>query len=152
MKSTHARQYIVGATLGFWAAVVSVSCAPQPAAAQTLGLHTISAHASGGMNNFNPGAFIRSADGYTLGGYWNSERRLSLYAGRSFTVASHGPLSADITLGAITGYRAAPVLPLAVPSLAWRYAPRSAVRLAVIPPLPIKGASAVAHLIFEKEL
>ena len=152
MKSTHARQYIAGATLGFWAAVLAASCSPQPASAQTIGAHTISAHSRGGMNNFNPGAFIRTPDGYTVGGYWNSQRRLSLYAGRSFTLTSHGTLSADITLGAITGYRAADVLPLAVPSVAWRYAPRSALRLAVVPPLPIEGTSAVVHLIVEKSL
>lgn len=45
-------------------------------------------------------------DGWSVGAYYNSERRVSFVAGRTF---EHGPLWAEI--GVATGYSAASVVP-----------------------------------------
>lgn len=105
-----------------------------------IGLHLGSAHVpAGDYNDFNPGAYVANAEGYVAGGYYNSQQRLSLYAGRTLPI--YGPVS--VTLGAVTGYDYGPVAPLVAPSVTlggWR--------LTIIPKTPVTDA-AVAHLSFE---
>ena len=81
------------------AIVVFSSCTVQAA---TLGVHAGSAHFPGGsyQNNFNPGVYLRTDDGITVGGYYNTLRRLSLYAGYTF---EYGPLG--LLGGVVTGYQ-----------------------------------------------
>jgi hypothetical protein len=96
------------------------------AQAQTIGMHLGTMHSERGYNNRNPGLYV-NADGWTAGGYCNSESRserfpdakackLSTYAGITFQRELMSRLAATVTVGAITGYRAG-VQPMAVPSL-----------------------------------
>lgn len=78
-----------------------------------IGLHLLSLHAQPGMETATPGIYARHApSGTTLGLLRNSEGKASAYAGLTF---ERGPVA--ITLGAVTGYQRAAVLPLVVPSL-----------------------------------
>jgi hypothetical protein len=68
-----------------------------------VGLHLASHHFPDdeGYNNVNVGAYARFDNGLTIGGYRNSIRRNSFYAG--YTQALPGPFS--VTVGAISGYK-----------------------------------------------
>lgn len=85
------------------AALVSITLCPSTARSQTIGVHVVSMHmpARPDQNNQNLGLYVRSADGWTLGGYRNTLRRTSLYAGGTMSLL--GPL--DLTAGVISGYQ-----------------------------------------------
>lgn len=72
--------------------------------AQTVGVHLGSHHSSGEFENFNPGLYYRSADGWTGGAYRNSERRWTAYAGFTFEAEFRGWKPA-LTIGGMYGYR-----------------------------------------------
>lgn len=114
--------------------------------AQTIGLHTISAHQHGGFSNVDPGIYVRS-EGWTGGIYRNSYRKISTYAG--YTWETEGTISFAVTVGAVTGYPAAPIMPLLVPSMAVHFG-GDAVRLGFVPRPPTgAGSSAALHLMVE---
>ena len=46
-----------------------------------IGMHIASVHSVGGMNNHNPGIYIRTESGFSAGTYRNSYRRDTYYAG-----------------------------------------------------------------------
>jgi len=133
------------------AALIVASCSACPGYAQTtVGVHLGSQHSSGGFNNVNPGVYLNHK-GFTVGGYYNSERRASYYGGYTLELPI-GPLRAGLTVGAITGYQAAKVIPLVVPSVAvvdpllggrWR--------VMFVPKVNTGGAAAV-HLTHEWSL
>lgn len=78
-----------------------------------IGLHLFSLHAQPGMQTATVGVYACHApSGATLGLLRNSEGGASAYAGITL---ERGPLA--ITLGAVTGYQRAAVLPLVVPSI-----------------------------------
>lgn len=137
--SAHHRR--IGAALG---AALAFCCAP--AEAQTIGLHLASWHSEPGYNNANPGLYLRTAGGWTAGGYRNSVRRNSTYAGWTGGVELATGLRAELTLGAITGYPAAAVLPLVAPSLRIGGDTGPALRLTVLPKVHAKQGAHVAHL------
>ena len=111
--------------------------------ADTLGFHIGSQHfPSKQYNNANPGAYYIHSSGATIGTYYNSERRQSVYAGWTW---DYGPWR--LQAGAITGYRRAAVLPLIAPSVSLGYG----FRLTALPPFGSQG-SAVLHLSFETKL
>ena len=110
-----------------------------------IGLHVVSLHSSPGLNNTNPGVYVKTQAGYTAGTYFNSERRQSFYLGRTFNVI--GPV--DITAGIITGYKAHPVMPMLVPSVKMDLTGPYAVRLAYVPKVQKGGAHAL-HLMIER--
>lgn len=113
------------------------------ACAGTLGLHIGSQHFPAQQyNNFNPGAYYIHDNGATIGTYYNSERRQSVYAG--WTLDS-GPWR--IQVGAITGYARSRVLPMVAPSVALGHG----FRLAVIPKIE-RGGSTAVHLMYEMKL
>lgn len=122
------------------------SCgAVAPAAADTrVGAHLGSYHFEGNFNNFNPGVYVYH-DGWTAGTYYNSERNQSYYAGYTFEYPLVGPFTGGLTVGAITGYSRASVMPLAVPSIAWRTSgdSRLALRVSFVPKVEKGGSSAV---------
>ena len=95
-------------------AAAVLSC--QQARAETsIGIHIGSQHDKAGFNNFNPGVYVNH-NGYTLGTYYNSERKQSYYAGYTFESAPfYGSLRGALTVGGITGY-GRPMF-LAVPSI-----------------------------------
>ena len=111
--------------------------------ADTLGFHIGSQHFPAKQyNNFNPGAYYIHSSGATVGTYYNSERRQSVYAGWTW---DYGPWR--LQAGAITGYRRADVLPLIAPSVSLGYG----FRLTVLPKVERRG-SAVVHLTWEMKL
>ena len=111
--------------------------------ADTLGFHIGSQHFPAKQyNNANPGAYYIHSSGATIGTYYNSERRQSVYAGWTW---DYGP--GRLQAGAITGYRRAAVLPLIAPSVSLGYG----FRLTVLPKVERRG-SAVVHLTLEMKL
>lgn len=137
----------VGLTIAALAACFAASCTMAPAHAETrIGLHLGSYHASGDYNNFNPGVYVYH-NGWTAGTYYNSERHQSVYAGYTFEHPLVGPFSGGLTVGAITGYQRAAILPLVVPSVSLRVSPSVSARLSVIP--PVSGMPLVLHASIE---
>lgn len=118
--------------------------------AQTVGIHTVSVHAHGGYNNVNPGLYVRHG-GITFGTYRNSYRKQSAYLGYTLETPQWHSMTAAVTVGAITGYERASVMPMLVPSVAYHFG-RSAVRLGIVPRPPVNGGSAAMHLMFETRL
>ena len=111
--------------------------------AGTLGFHLGSQHFPAQQyNNFNPGAYYIHDNGATVGTYYNSERRQSVYAGWTW---DSGPWRLQV--GAITGYKRRAVLPMIVPSVALGYG----FRLTVLPKIE-RGGSTVIHLMWEMKL
>jgi len=121
----------------------------------TIGLHLASVHSNTNPkhppNNVNPGVYVETTEGWTAGTYRNSQYRQSFYAGRTLDLDLAPVITASLTLGAITGYRQSPVLPLAVPSLRLRLSDDVATRVAYVPRVEKKGAAAV-HLMVEFKL
>jgi len=113
--------------------------------AATIGLHTVSWHDQPGYHSRTPGLYLRTASGITMGALQNSEGHASAYAGYTASTSEARPISAAITVGLIHGYELAPVLPMAVPSIALRLTPQAAVRLLVLPRFhPKQGATALS--------
>lgn len=124
---------------------------PLAANAQTVGLHLGSHHTGPGYCDANPGAYYRSRDGWTAGAYRNSEcKRWSAYAGRTWEYEFPNRWALAGTVGIITGYRRAAVLPLAVPSLRTPYYRGAALRVVYLPRLG--DLPAVWHVMVEKRL
>lgn len=119
------------------------------AGAQTIGLHTVSAHEHSGMNNTNPGLYVRFDNGLTAGFYRNSYREQSAYLAWTVESAQWHNLSAAITAGGVSGYPSARVMALVVPSVAYHVG-ESAVRLGIVPRPPKTGAAAALHLMLER--
>lgn len=110
--------------------------------AGTLGLHIGSQHFPAQQyNNSNPGVYYISDQGWTAGTYYNSERKQSVYAGKSW---DYGPFR--LQAGFITGY-SRPVLPMVAPSVGLG----AGFRLTVLPKVERDG-SAVIHLMWETTL
>lgn len=136
------------------AAAMLATCAPAKAQQiQAIGLHTLTWHdraapAGARYEGVTPGVYLRLGDqhgGPTVGVLRNSHARLSLYAGWSWSSDDRQPLSVAFTAAGITGYDAAPVVPLFAPSLQWRLTEQAAVRLAAVPRWhPKQGASMVS--------
>lgn len=107
--------------------------------ALAIGLHIGTYHfdRSKDYNEFNPGIYA-VCDGWTAGAYHNSERKVSVYAGRTFDV---GPI--DVTLGAVAGYRRAPLVPMVVPSYKIKDGPRVSLLL------PLEKGGGGLHLSWE---
>lgn len=111
--------------------------------AGTVGLHIGSKHfPAQEFNDANPGAYYIHDNGATVGTYYNSERRQSVYAGWTW---DSGPWRLQV--GAITGYERRGVLPMVVPSVALGYG----LRVAVLPKVE-RGGSTVIHLMLETKL
>ncbi len=122
--------------------MLSLMLACGSASASTLGLHIGSQHfPAKDFNNANPGMYYIADSGATVGGYYNSERKLSLYAGYTY---DYGPFR--LQAGVITGY-SRPVLPMVAPSVALGHG----FRLTVLPKVARGGAS-VIHLTWETKL
>ena len=118
------------------------------AQAQTFGIHAASIHEKQGMNNTNPGAYVRFENGATFGTYFNSIRKQSNYIAWSFETEQWHRLSAAITVGAVTGYQAK-LSALIVPSIAY-HSNAATVRIGIVPRPPVHGGSAALHLMVER--
>ena len=129
------------------AATLGMSCQVRAA---TIGLHLGSKHEAQGMNNVNPGVYVRDARGWTAGAYLNSVCRASLYVGRTWESPQWHGLSAAVTVGAVTGYERS-VTALLVPSVAYSGA-IGTVRLGIVPRPPVAGGQGALHLMVERAL
>lgn len=128
----------------------AASCTPAPALADTrVGVHVGSHHFGGDFNNVNPGVYVYH-NGWTAGTYYNSERKQSAYAGYTFEHALGRGLTAALTVGAITGYEYAKVLPLIFPSVSYKLSDTYSVRVGALPKVGKAGAAAV-HLMIESK-
>jgi hypothetical protein len=115
------------------------------AQADTVGLHLASVHVpQRHFNNTNPGLYYRNDAGWTAGGYRNSLRRTSAYAGYTW---EYGVLG--LTAGAVTGYQHT-VQALVVPSLRLFTHDGFSARLAYIPRVEKRIESNVWHLMVER--
>ncbi len=84
--------------------------------AQTIGANLVTAHASGGYRAWTPGFYARIDSGLTAGILRNSEGGMSAHVSKTWRVLPLG-VPIDLQAGAITGYRRAPVLPIATASV-----------------------------------
>jgi hypothetical protein len=120
------------------------------ASATTLGLHLGSRHSNYDQpwNDVNPGLYARFDNGVIVGTLRNSERTQSYYAGwsRDWPLTTH--IDAGITLGLITGYKRADVLPLVVPSIRLGFTENVGLRTSLLVNPDKRGAHAV-HLSVE---
>jgi hypothetical protein len=68
----------------------------------TIGVHLASVHVPSEpwQQNFNPGVYAMTDDGWTAGVYRNTIDRTSVYAGKAFT---YGPFS--LVVGVVSGYQ-----------------------------------------------
>lgn len=115
-----------------------------------IGLHLGSKHFQSEFkyNNVNPGLYV-VYDGWTAGGYYNSERRPSFYAGYTWEYRTKF-LTPGLTVGAITGYKRASVLPMIVPSISVGLTEQVSARLTFIPKVE-KSSASVLHLSIERK-
>jgi hypothetical protein len=126
---------------------------PPPAHGQTVGLHIATAHFGGdGLQPHTPGLYARADsgpfEGLTLGGYRNSYGLQSRYLAYTLQTASR---VFALTVGAVTGYPARPVLPMLVPSARVPLGDTgAALRLAFIPKPPRVGTAAGLHVAIER--
>lgn len=102
-----------------------------------------------GLCNQNPGVYVKSESGWAGGVLKNSECRLGAWGAYSFetnTIRLLGvPASAGLMVGGITGYRAAPLLPLIAPSVKV-----SVFRFTYLPKAPGAQSDGI-HLSIEKK-
>jgi hypothetical protein len=127
-----------------------VLLASHPANAATVGLHLATAHFGGDgtpLKSATPGAYLVTDLGLSVGTYRNSYGRSSTYAG--WTLQTDDQRFA-ITVGAVTGYSAARVMPLLVPSARIPITSGVSARLSFIPKPVKSGHAAGLHLSIER--
>lgn len=122
-----------------------------------IGLHVASWHADPDFNNFNPGGFVRSECEVLygqpqVGVFYNSESRMSAYAGLEFEYDRDAPITPFLLVGAATGYEEFPVVPLV--NAGFRFGPFSddvpiAFALGYTPPCGSDCGDHVVHLALE---
>lgn len=107
-----------------------------------IGLHMVSLHSEPtypcdvqvdgrcNFNNTNPGLYVVAPSGLTLGAYINSYRQWSSYAGWTWHTADN---RFALTVGGVTGYRFATVMPVVIPSVRFDLNEQWGARLSVIP-------------------
>jgi len=111
---------------------------------ELVGMHIGTWHDAVGFCSNTPGTYAKWVNGMTLGTFRNSEcENYSFYVGKTYETDLAGSIRAAVTIGAITGYRAADVLPLVAPSLSIAMPRRAAVRITYIPKVAQDGANAL---------
>ena len=130
------------------AAVVGALVLAMPVKAETIGAHVGSWHSEPGFNNVNPGAYYRADSGATVGAYRNSIRRVSTYAGWTWSKPIAEGVQASVTAGVIAGYEGG-AMPMAIPSLRIAAGEHLAARVIVIPKIDPKQGAHVVHLAVE---
>jgi len=110
--------------------------------ADTIGVNLFSAHEDSKYCNDTPGVYYANTEGYTLGVYKNSEcKKFSTYVGRTFETV--GIIGASITLGAVTGYKYADVLPFVIPSITIRASQEFFARISFLPAISNDGKNII---------
>jgi hypothetical protein len=118
-------------------------------AQHVLGAHMATAHFGADLKAETPGLYARHSNGATAGFYRNSYGQWSTYAAWSWQTPGK---TLALTVGAVTGYPAARVMPLVVPSARVPLWQGAALRLAYIPKPLRHGTAAGLHLAIEHEL
>jgi hypothetical protein len=136
-------------------AFLAISAFVAPAQADEIahfGLHIASVHVPQyNYNNANPGIYVRMESGMTYGAYYNSERRMSAYAGYTYDFND----TFSVTVGVISGYKMGGektrIMPMVVPTMKLGKIGETTFRLAVIPQLTSskRQGSTVIHLMAE---
>lgn len=131
----------------------------EPYKLNTVGLHlgtkhfsqnkVSSKHAQGTWNDINPGVYVKLQNGMTFGTYYNSERKQSAYVGRTFSKNLTQNLEIAATVGIISGYNKS-VLPLVLPTVAYKFHQDFAARVGFVPKVNKQG-SAGLHFMVEKQ-
>lgn len=133
-----------------WAFAASLVWLTPPSHAATFGTHVATAHFGSvphrKLESWTPGVYVRTNAGLTLGAYSNSHGRPSTYAAWTWETASR---RFAVTAGAVTGYPAAPVMPLLVGSARVPITHRASLRIALLPK-PRNGAGGL-HLAIEHD-
>lgn len=118
-----------------------------------VGLHIATKHDKTGFCEFNPGLYIETSKGVTVGFYKNSECNTSGYAGYTFETRPYGPVRLGLMLGGVIGYNAFPVAPMVIPSVSVGFSGDRnkgwGVRASYLPKFGNMGSRAV-HLSLEK--
>ena len=121
---------------------------PKRAYAATLGLHLATAHFGGeGLHSSTPGVYLTTNSGLTLGAYSNSYGATSTYAAWTWQTADK---RFALTAGGVTGYPAARVMPLLVPSVRIPIVGGASARLSFLAKPPKKGSAGGLHLSVER--
>lgn len=120
-----------------------------PYAVNTVGLHLGTWHQTGTWNDINPGVYVKLQNGMTFGTYYNSERKQSAYVGRTFSKNLTQNLEIAATVGIISGYNKS-VLPLVLPTVAYKFHQDFAARVGFVPKVNKQG-SAGLHFMVEKQ-
>lgn len=117
------------------------------AAIAAIGLHLASMHpgATRDFNDTNPGLYVRTECGITVGAYHNSLSRVSVHASYSTDIRGT-PLF--VTAGAVTGYRL-PVSPLVMAGVRQNIGPLT-VRVGYLPKVQKVNNSHVVHFMIER--
>lgn len=117
-----------------------------------LGLHLATAHSAPGFEAATPGIYMRAGYGFTAGAYRNSYGKGSAYVAWTLETGDFlGQRRFALTVGAVTGYPARPVLPLLVPSVRFGLSDDVSLRLAFIPKPPEIGSAYGLSLSIERE-
>lgn len=98
-----------------------------------IGFHLVTWHSQDVYNGINPGAYARTDCGMVAGAFYNSESRMSAYAGMVFEKPI-GRLTPFIIAGAVTGYDRSPILPILTPGIGIELSESVGVRVAYLPP------------------
>lgn len=131
------RNFLALTLLGFALAAQAETSAPV-----TVGLHIATAHSSKGFCQNTPGVYAMWANGLTAGVYQNSEcEKYSAYIAQTWR--TEGRVKFSLTAGAVTGYKAAAVLPLIVPSVAIPLGDHAYMRLSYLAKVQSYGAHAL---------
>ena len=106
-----------------WIVVLMIFATPALSAQTYVQINGVSLHDRPGYNSLNYGAGIEQAvtrDWTVAGGwYYNSERRGSGYAYGRYAVYKQDSWDIGVTVGAVTGYRRAAVVPMAFPEVCY---------------------------------
>jgi hypothetical protein len=151
MKNYH---HLVRSVLAIGLALLAMAaigyCTKAQAQKLTLGVHLATAHFGADLKTETPGLYARHSSGATVGFYRNSYGSSSAYLAWSWQ--SPGK-ALGLTIGAVTGYPAAGVMPLLVPSVRVPIGSGgAALRIAFVPKPVRHGTAAGLHLAVEQEL
>lgn len=80
-----------------------------------IGLHLGTAHSNittgYSPNDFNPGVYVETVDNYSLGMYYNSDKKSTIYVGKTLHYSN-----VSLLIGVATGYNK-PLTPAIIPSI-----------------------------------
>lgn len=108
----------------------------------TMGLHVATLHSAKGFCQNTPGVYAMWSNGLTAGVYQNSEcEHYSTYLAKTWQ--TEGRVKFSLTAGFVTGYKAAAVMPLVVPSVTLPLDERTSMRLSYLAKVNAQGAHAL---------